>query len=199
MLVSLGSAYGIYIIARYNDELLEGANETGSEPNFKICGNFCVACDDTIAGFISNVSSSITLMKEFGSFTAFGVFVALLISLTFIPAMLLLLPVPKRIKAKTDGGQDGILAKILGRIAHLMINKKRLVLVSMAIILFAATLGIPRLSTDSNFFNFFADGTAPKIAYEMVKDKFSGSESVEIVIRGDLLDRTYCMHGNLQK
>lgn len=190
LLVSLGSAYGIYILARYNDELLEGANrEQAVNQTLKSVGiSVLLAGTSTIAGFISNVSSSITLMKEFGSFTAFGVFVALLISLTFIPAMLLLLPVPKRIKAKTDGGQDGILAKILGRIAHLMINKKRLVLVSMAIILFAATLGIPRLSTDSNFFNFFADGTAPKIAYEMVKDKFSGSESVEIVIRGDLLD-----------
>lgn len=190
LLVSLGSAYGIYIIARYNDELLEGAErEQAVHQTLKSVGiSVLLAGTTTIAGFASNVSSSITLMKDFGLFTAFGVLVALLISLTFIPAMLLLLPVPKKVEVKKGDGQDRMLARILGRIAHVVVAKKRVVLVAMAIILVLAVLGIPQLSTDSNFFNFFADDTAPKIAYEMVKDKFSGSESVEIVITGDLLD-----------
>ena len=190
LLVSLGSAYGIYMIARYNDELLEGADrEKAVSQTLKSVGiSVFLAGTTTIAGFASNVSSSITLMKDFGLFTAYGVLVALLISLTFIPALLLLLPVPKKVAAKGGNGQDRTLAKVLGRIAHLVVAKKRSVLVTMAIILVIAVLGIPQLSTDSNFFNFFADDTAPKIAYEMVKDKFSGSESVEIVITGDLLD-----------
>src|SRR5690554_5526010 len=190
LLVSLGSAYGIYIIARYNDELLEGAErEQAVHQTLKSAGiSILLAGTTTIAGFASNVSSSITLMKDFGLFTAFGVLVALLISLTFIPAMLLLLPVPKKVEVKKGDGQDRMLARILGRIAHVVVAKKRVVLVAMVIILVLAVLGIPQLSTDSNFFNFFADDTAPKIAYEMVKDKFSGSESVEIVITGDLLD-----------
>lgn len=190
LLVSLGSAYGIYIIARYNDELLEGADrEKAVRQTLQSVGiSVLLAGTTTIAGFASNVSSSITLMKDFGLFTAYGVFVALLISLTFIPALLLLLPVPKKVVAKKGEGQDRMLARVLGRVAHLVVTKKRLVLVTMALVLAVALLGIPQLSTDSNFFNFFADDTAPKIAYEMVKDKFSGSESVEIVISGDLLD-----------
>ena len=190
LLVSLGSAYGIYMIDRYNDELVQGASrEKAVSQTLKSVGvSVLLAGTTTIAGFASNVSSSITLMKDFGLFTAYGVLVALLISLTFIPALLLLLPVPKKVAAKEDGGQDGMLAKVLGRIAHLVVAKNRSVLVTMAIILVIAVLGIPQLATDSNFFNFFADDTAPKIAYEMVKDKFSGSESVEIVISGDLLD-----------
>lgn len=189
LLVSLGSAYGIYIIARYNDELLQGANrEEAVRQTLKSVGlSVLLAGTTTIAGFASNASSSITLMKDFGLFTAYGVFVALLISLTFIPAMLLLLPVPKKVVKKEDG-QDRILARALARIAQLVVAKKRQVLVVMAIILVVALLGIPQLSTDSNFFNFFPDDSAPKVAYEMVKDKFSGSESVEIVISGDLLD-----------
>lgn len=190
LLVSLGSAYGIYIIARYNDELLEGAErEQAVNQTLKSVGiSVLLASTTTIAGFASNLFSGITLMKDFGLFTAFGVLVALLISLTFIPAMLLLLPIPRKVIDKKGDGQDRMLARILGRIAHLVVSKTRLVLVSMVIILVVAVLGIPQLSTDSNFFNFFADDTAPKIAYEMVKDKFSGSESVEIVISGDLLD-----------
>ena len=190
LLVSLGSAYGIYIIARYNDELLQGADREGAvSQTLKSVGlSVLLAGITTIAGFASNLSSSITLMKDFGLFTAYGVLVALVISLTFIPAMLLLLPVTKRVVAKKDDGQGRVLARVLARIAHVVATKKRQVLVVMAVILVVAVMGIPQLSTDSNFFNFFADDTAPKVAYEMVKDKFSGSESVEIVISGDLLD-----------
>ncbi len=190
LLVSLGSAYGIYIIARYNDELLQGADRQGAvSQTLKSVGvSVLLAGTTTIAGFASNLSSSITLMKDFGLFTAYGVLVALLISLTFIPAMLLLLPVPKKLVVRKDGSQGGILERILARIARVVAAKKRQVLAVMALVLVVALLGIPRLSTDSNFFNFFPDDSAPKVAYEMVKDKFSGSESVEIVITGDLLD-----------
>ncbi len=190
LLVSLGSAYGIYIIARYNDELLQGADkEKAVNQTLKSVGiSVLLAGATTIAGFASNASSSITLMKDFGLFTAYGVLVALLISLTFIPAMLLLLPVPKKIATQRSNEQQGVLLTILARVAHIVTQKKRQVLMVMAAILVVALLGVPRLSTDSNFFNFFADDTGPKIAYEMVKDKFSGSESVEIVIRGDVLD-----------
>lgn len=189
LLVSLGSAYGIYIIARYNDELLLGSNreEAVSQTLRSVGLSVLLAGTTTIAGFASNVSSSITLMKDFGLFMAYGVLVALLISLTFIPATLLLLPVPKKVAKKGDG-EDRILARILARIANVVVAKKRQVLVVMVVILMVALLGIPQLSTDSNFFNFFPDDSAPRIAYEMVKDKFSGSESVEIVISGDLLD-----------
>ena len=45
----------------------------------------------TVAGFGSNVFSSIARMREFGLLAAMGVACALLISLTFLPAVLVLL------------------------------------------------------------------------------------------------------------
>ena len=48
-------------------------------------------------------------------------------------------------------------------------------------------LGIPRLTANSNLFNFFDQSTQPRIAYELVKKSFSGSESLELVVEGDIL------------
>ena len=53
------------------------------------------------------------------------------------------------------------------------------------IIILISLAGLPRVEIDSNFINFFAEDSQPRIAYDFVRDKFSGSESVEIIIEAD--------------
>ena len=195
ILVSLGSAYGIYILARYNEEQATGKpKKVAVAVTMTSVGSaVLMAGTTTIAGFASNVTSSISLMKDFGLFTAFGVMVALLVSLTLIPAAL-------TIQATGKGGrgtktreakqpakkQDGWLSEGLVKLGNVVVNRSGLVFLLVVLVAVFAVSGLPRLKIDSNFFNFFDDGSQPKVAYELVKDKFSGSQSVEVVIKGDL-------------
>lgn len=194
ILVSLGSAYGIYILERYQEELQrqQTKKKAALAALTSVGAAVLMAGTTTIAGFASNVTSSISLMKDFGLFTAFGVLVALLISLTLIPSILVLRAESKRKflqpaktkrrKEKTDSRLDQILRKL----SQLVTERSTAVILVILILAALALGGLPRLETDSNFFNFFDDGSQPKIAYELVKDKFSGSQSVEVVLKGDL-------------
>lgn len=193
ILVSLGNAYGIYILSRYNEEMARGKSSRDAVVATLTSVGLAVlmAGATTVAGFASNITSSITLMVDFGLFTAYGVLIALLISLTLMPALLVVMPGPKkrehkRKKRKTS--HDGFLERGLNKLAQTIVNRSGIVIGLTLILVLGAVLGIPRLSTDGNFFNFFDDESGPKIAYELVREKLSGSESIEIVVKGDIQD-----------
>ena len=185
ILISLGNAYGIYILNRFREEL-----KLGKEPIPAVKGTIgsvgiavLTAGGTTVAGFAANIFSDISLMKDFGIFTSFGVGSALFISLTLIPAVLTLLKA-KKVEKKEQ--RENIFSKAAGYLGNLGVNHSRTIIIVTIIIIITALGGLPRLKTDSNFFNFFAENSPPRIAYELVKDKFTGSESVEIIIEGDL-------------
>lgn len=186
ILVSLGTAYGIYVQTRFYEELKAGKDRPGAVKQTLTSVGVAVlmAGTTTVAGFASNITSQITLMRDFGIFTAFGVLVALVISLTFVPALLLLLPPVKRRSAEGTGQSHLDIA--LGKVAEFVLNRQRTTMLITLTLVILAVLAIPTISTDSNFFNFFDDDTRPKIAYNLVKEKFSGSESIEIVVKGDI-------------
>lgn len=198
ILVSLGSAYGIYILARFNEESAKNNDRKRAiiVTMASVGSAVLMAGTTTIAGFASNATSSITLMKDFGLFTAFGVMVALVVSLTLIPAVLMIQAqftqsskVKNRKKAASSGKkQEGWLNKSLLKLGNVVVERSGLVLFLVFLVVVGAISGLPRLETDSNFFNFFDDGSQPKIAYELVKERFSGSQSVEVVVKGDLQD-----------
>ncbi|MGM0419567.1 MAG: efflux RND transporter permease subunit [Bacillota bacterium] len=186
ILISLGNAYGIYILKRYYEELDRGkGNMLAVKGSIVSVGTaVLMAGGTTVAGFSSNLLSDITMMQEFGLFTSFGIAVALLISLTFLPAVLTLLG-KQKIKMKV---KSSVIETFLGRSADFISAKPKIILTISLIIVIFALAGLPGLEIDSNFFNFFSEDSRPRIAYELVKDKFVGSESVEIIIEGDVTD-----------
>lgn len=187
ILVSLGNAYGIYLLNRFREEVALGKGKIPAINSSIITVGLAIvmAGGTTVAGFASNVFSDITLMKDFGLFTSFGVAVALIISLTLIPAVLTLLKPDKRDRniRKTKGS---ILKTTVNILAQIAINRASVVIGISLLLVMISILGLPRLRIDSNFFNFFAENSQPKIAYNLVKDKFTGSESIEVVIEGSI-------------
>ncbi len=197
ILVSLGSAYGIYILSRFNEERATGkdSKKAITITMASVGSAVLMAGTTTIAGFASNVTSSISLMKDFGIFTAFGVMVALVVSLALIPAVLVIqaqrqgnLTIKKEGRKGQNKEAGRLLSKALSKLGKVVVQRSALVLVLCALVVVGAISGLPKLQTDSNFFNFFDDGSQPKIAYDLVREKFAGSQSVEVVIRGDLQD-----------
>ena len=179
ILISLGTAFGIFILKRYYEEL-----DSRSDSKVAIVTSITsvgvavlMAGGTTAAGFASNLLSEITLIQEFGLFTGFGVLAALFISLTFIPAVISLLGEGKTRKIKEKSRLEKLLVEA--------IDRPKLIIGLTVVILIVSLAGLMRIEIDSNFFNFFAEDSEPRIAYDFVRDKFNGSESVEIIIEGD--------------
>lgn len=187
ILISLGNAYAIYIITRHNEEMRRTDRRAGVARTLRFVGvAVLMAGGTTVAGFLSNVGSSITMMREFGLFTAFGIFSALVVSVTVVPAVLRLLPEPRLAVPGGARPRAGLLDRLLHLVAAFSVRRAGVVAAVAGIIVVLAIVGTTRLTSDSNFFNFFDPGSEARQAYELVREKFGGSESVEVAVTGDL-------------
>lgn len=140
----------------------------------------------TIAGFISFVFGSyLTMIKEFGLFTSLGVLIALIVSLTFVPAWLFIF-------STRSGNKSDFNFKNLPRFSF--VNKlnpwlskaKRMVFIITSVIIILSLLAIPRITRTSDMVEYFRPKSQIRQAEQMMRNKFGGSVPIQIVVKGDI-------------
>jgi predicted RND superfamily exporter protein len=96
ILIAVGSAYTIHIVSHYKDEA-GGKNVTVEEHRAfvlaiirKLWKPIVLAALTTFAGFISFCFGPLVMIRDFGAFASFGVFAAVIVAITLIPAILII-------------------------------------------------------------------------------------------------------------
>jgi len=197
LLIAVGSAYGIHIISHYYDDVKSAGKELTDEEHKEIVLHnvqkvgkaVFLAGLTTIAGFGSLATSKIIPIKNFGSFTALGVFGALIVAVTLIPSILLL----KKPKVNTeDHSEETFMTKLLMYLYHFFTRKKSSVILLTTIIMALSIYGTSKVVIDSVLVEFFKQGTPVRQADEYLNDNFNGSNFINVVIegkeKGDLTD-----------
>lgn len=191
LLVGVGSAYGIHILARFQEEGSD-AQIDKKELLQKIIATtgvgVFIAAITTAIGFASNSFSSIWAIRVFGLASAFGVMVAFLISITLIPALLQYVKPKRNQKGRAVEQKEDLLAKFLNFLRHVT-TERRFISSIVAIFLFIlAAIAYPRIATESDMIKYFSEKSDVVKSYNLIKDRFGGSLTIEILINGDLKD-----------
>jgi predicted RND superfamily exporter protein len=106
ILLVVGFAYAIHIVAAYYDVLrgVESGRDHEEGPVFAALRHVTLPVLltglTTAAGFLSLMTSPLGAIKQFGIFSAIGVSLSTLISLTFAPALLQVLGPPKSLRVR---------------------------------------------------------------------------------------------------
>jgi len=181
LLVSVGSAYGIHLLARYYEMMETGAGKSESiADSIRTVGLAIVMAGvTTVAGFASLGFSRLTITRDFGLFTAFGVAVALVISVTFLPALLLLLNRPSHYKSAESRRW---LDTIFNTLSHLVRNYAGFVVGGVGILIILSLAVIPQIRPETNYIIFFPGDSEVRKAHSLVNEKFGGASSLEIVV-----------------
>lgn len=212
-LIAVGSAYGIHVLTHYYVALdgVEGelTREKYQEAIFaglkEVMKAVLLAGITTIVGFISLVSSPIEPLHSFAIFTAIGVGIALLLSITFIPALLLCKDFKKvqagreRMKHLTDkvarklerarqlaGGKEMKEASgnTLYSIYHFFCGSRvRLVLFTL-VILGISYAGLRMLKIDTAIVNYFPENCQLRQDIKSIDENFAGTNSLYFTIEG---------------
>jgi predicted RND superfamily exporter protein len=97
LLIAIGSAFGIHMIARYKEDVLTCPDKEACIKNAlaEVGVPIVLAGVTTMIGFFAFAGSYLTVVSHFGVFTGIGVAFALIVSITFIPAVLSYLKQPK--------------------------------------------------------------------------------------------------------
>src|SRR5690606_14277703 len=92
ILMAVGSAYAIHVVNRFQEEVKDDSREALKRAlSFVIIPVF-LASLTTVFGFISFIAGSyLTMIREFGIFSALGVLFFLLLAVFFVPALLAVL------------------------------------------------------------------------------------------------------------
>ncbi len=179
LLLAVGSAYGIHVIHRYNEER-ERTKEKKSALRIAIENvgiPVLMAGVTTLIGFLSLVSSDLTIIKDFGIFTAIGILFALFLALFFLPHLLS----GKKKKKTTAPWVKGF----LDRVADFVIRQRIKLIAGFLIIAFVAVIGIPRITREVNLVDYFPRSHPLREAEEIMEQKLGGSLPLQIVIESD--------------
>ncbi len=195
LLVAIGLAYGIHIINRYYEEAAASAETDPKQVVLKTMHEMwapvTMASLTTAAGFLSLATSDMMPVKYFGLFTAIGVIGALVFSLTFIPAWLMILPLkyPKGMRhnpnepGKTPG-PGRLTSALIGTGRVIGEHPGKILLAAVAVIL-VGVIGLLGVYVDGSLLSNFGEESEVLIADTILTEKFGGTNALNIVIEGE--------------
>jgi hypothetical protein len=180
MLVAIGIADGIHILNRYHEEAAQGRPKRGTILRTMEAMRAPVVMTSltTAAGFLSLTSSFITAQRTFGAFIALGVLFAMVLSLTWIPAMLARFE-PRQAARRARGE---LLGEVLARSAPGIARSRIPVLVLAGLIALACGLAVPRIRVETIPKQFLGENNPVVRAMDVADRRFGGSAQVAIEI-----------------
>lgn len=185
VLLALGSADGIHLMKRYFERLKQG--DSTSEAARQTFGDMSkpviLTTITTMAGFSSLLISDFAVIKQFGLLAAVGVLLALVITLTLLPALLSFGIAPKSVRMSKRKE-----SAIWKHLATGVYYHKFTILLSAAVVVVFAVIAIPRITTDVDWTLCLAKGSDPLHAEMLLREKFGGSLPIQVLVNGDLKD-----------
>ncbi len=139
----------------------------------------------TAVGFGSLLLAPIPPVRVFGGFVAFGILAAWLLTITFIPASIMLLP--ERRLQRALGGVDeagGRLGRLLPSLGVAALARRRIIATVALLLLAVGGFGLTRIVVNDNPVNWFAAGHRLRVADREMNRLFGGTYMAYLVIEG---------------
>lgn len=195
-LISIGVADGIHMFSEYRDNRLEGQprEKAVSLMLEKLALPVTMTSITTAVGFFSLTVSDIIPILTFGIFVAIGTLLAMVLSLVFIPALLMVLP-EKKTESAVDSAMttatssgvhqenfvDRLIQKFLEGLTSWVLSNAKIILLGALIISGFSVYGLLQLKVESNLESYFK-ADAPFVVANKAMEKMSGSRTINIVI-----------------
>lgn len=182
VLMAVGTAYGIHVLNKYYEEAHQGGRsrtEIVVATVTAMLSPTAMAALTTVAGFFALLSSTLWPQRDFGIYTGIGVLYAGFLALTLIPAILALMPLPRR-------ERQSLLARWLraglASLAHLIERTAVIILIGAGAVAVVWAVGIPRLKIETSAKDFLGKGHPVVEALDVLERHFGGSLQTGIEI-----------------
>lgn len=184
LLASIAVADGIHILNHYMNRARgkSSSREVVLEVMDELNAPVMITSVTTAFGFMALNTSRIGSVGELGMFTAIGVLIAMVFSLTFIPAALSLMKIPKRIARYQ---KTRWLNKIAVQYADFVVGKKYFLYGIILLIILFSLAGIPKIVLENNTISNFPKTHPARVDYEHINAHFAGTTFLTVMVEGD--------------
>ncbi len=122
----------------------------------------------TALGFLSMNFSEVPPYRHLGNFVAFGIGMSFLLSVTFLPAVLSLLPV-------RPGSDRRLVGSLLGSMADFALRRRKVLLWGWAVVVIAMIVAIPRNELNDVLVHFFDESVEFRRDTDFMDEHLSGN------------------------
>ncbi len=188
MLIAIGVADGIHL---YNNLRLYLTTHPGATRGEAVAAMLremwkpvLMTSVTTAVGFAALLTTSVYPIKYFGLFTGFGVIAAMLLSLTLIPAVIMLTGLPK-VPPHAAGNAVTSGSRFAGRYARVMARWKYATILITVLLIAGSILGISKVWINSSFLDKFEKDSDIVRTDAFINRHFGGTSTLNVVLESD--------------
>jgi diguanylate cyclase (GGDEF)-like protein len=184
-LIAVGTAYCMYVFPEYLASVKQSASprEAAIQCFSRLGFPTSLAVITTIIGLGSLMVNRVNEIREFAVFSCVGILSLLILLLTFLPAVMGLLPFPRRSMAAPSSHNRGM-DRILSTIIHLNLHHQKITLPLIGIIALVGGIGMSRIQVETNPVEFFKGNTPVARNFHDIYQEMSGAFPLSVVIEG---------------
>lgn len=181
----------VHILSEFSDHYRGGENV--EDRVAKICGDLfspmLYTSLTSAIGFASLAMTPIPPVQAFGMFVAFGILLAFVLTVTFIPAYIAHLKpasLAKLISGRhPEGEHHGRLAKLLKGVGSFSIGHPKTILSLSALVVGFSVAGLMKIQINDNPVRWFAASHDIRVADRVMNDHFAGTYEVYLSLTSD--------------
>lgn len=195
LLIGLGVDYAIHVTTRYREEVGGGASvDTAVGTAIRTVGIALVLATVTTAvGFLTNLTSDIPALRQFGELAAMGIAASFLLMLTFVPAVRELLDRRGEARGTLDrerlrGGEAKRLPRLIGRTAWLPRRAAAATVVASLVLGVLGAWGTTQVKAEFSFLDFVPVDSPLRGTFETILRDYGGGfgETTQVLVEGDV-------------
>lgn len=187
LILVLGATEDMHIISEYFSGIEKGKNKLQAIDYMahKVSTAIVLTALTTFIGFASIILNDITLLKEFGIATAFGLFVNFWVTITMVPAFLRFFgesksPFEKK-HPKSEGG--GKLFKwVAENSIHIVKTKKKLVVILYCFLALISFYGATKIKVDNDLLGYFKASSDIRVKADRLHEDLAGAQTFYVVL-----------------
>jgi len=178
ILITVGSTEDTHIISEYFQALREGRSKRDSINHAiqAVALPIFLTSLSTILGFGSIAINKITILKQFGIVSAFGLFANFLITIMVVPTVLTFLGTPRRLAGNPHEGtgKTDSLDRLLHRVGALVLHRKKTVGIVTILLVVISFVGVFRIVLNNDFISFFKKSSFIRVRIDDAHDRLAG-------------------------
>ena len=189
ILLAIGSAYTIHVVNRVNQLGKSGDKDIVISALNYVMLPVILAAITTVIGFVSFVFGAyLEMIVDFGIFTALGTFIACLMAVLFVPAILSMTPAKAKKQLPGSNESKFIEKRILLPLKDMLFKRPKMILIIWLLAIGVSLTGIMSIERSVDIQEYFKKGNPTREAERIMVEKFGGTKPVFVHFKGNMQD-----------
>ena len=196
LILAVAAGHAVQILKRYYEEYerlhtahpndpLYAINDRAIVDSLKKIAPVMIAAGFVAAlGFFSLLTFQIATIRTFGLFTGLGILSALLIELTFIPALRSYLPPPKVTSNTVEQTKPRIWDSFAASLTSLVTQHHRAVILTFTVLGCVACAAMSFINRENSTKNYFSENQRVRQEDRFLNEKLAGTNTLYVVFQG---------------